>query len=375
MRVALVHDWLTKMRGGERVLHEFVEMFPSADLYTLVHRPGSVSARIEERAIRTSVLDRAPGGRRHFRKFLPLLPWIMGRFRLRGYDLVLSSSHAVAKGVRVDAPTRHLCYCYTPMRYVWDEIDTYLGRGVRRAVAMPLVGALRRWDAASSTPERVHRIVASSRFVADRIRRHWRREASVVHPPVDVDRFRPSGRPDEGYHLLVGAFVAYKREDLAVAAFSRLGRRLVVAGDGPMRRRIQAGAAPNVEFLGWVSDEQLARLYAGCRAVIHPQVEDAGIVALEAQASGRPVIAFAQGGATETVRPLGGGPHPTGVWFDVQEPGSLCDAVERLDASLDAFDPVAIRAHAELFSSARFREKVRVQVDAALESAPQHASA
>lgn len=363
MRVALVHDWLTTMRGGERVLHALAGLFPDADLYTLVHRPGSVSARIEGRRIRTSVIDRLPGGRRHFRKLLPLLPWVMGRFRLDGYDLVLSSSHAVAKAVRWEAPARHVCYCHTPMRYVWDEADAYLGRGLRRAVASPLVAGLRRWDAATSGPSQIHRVLANSRFVADRVRRHWRRDAAVVPPPVDLERFQPSGRPDAGYYLLVGAFVAYKREDVAVEAFARTGRRLLVVGDGPRRRRIASRAPANVEFLGWVDDERLARLYADCRAVVHPHVEDAGIVPLEAQAAGRPVVALGRGGATETVLPLGGAETPTGVWFDRQDAAALAAAVARLEENLDAFDPAAIRRHAERFGIPRFAAEVRRHVD------------
>jgi len=378
MRVALVHDWLTGMRGGERVLDEICGMFPDADLYTLFHVPGSTSARIEARRIVTSPLSRLPGAARHYRKLLPLHPWAIERFALRDYDLVLSTSHAVAKGVRAPRGAIHVCYCFTPMRYVWDQADAYLGRGLRRALATPLVAYLRAFDRRTSTPDRVQRFVAISHCVADRIRRHYGRDAGVVFPPVDVERLRPDpallagGAPDEAY-LLVGGFVPYKREDVAIEAFRRLGRPLLVAGDGPTRSALAAAAPPNVRFLGRVSDDALARLYARCRALVYPQDEDFGIVAVEAQACGRPVIALGRGGAADTVRPLGGsGPGAaTGVFFREQTPEALVEAVRRFEAAepAGAFVPAAIRAHAEGFGPARFRRELRREIDAALSSA------
>jgi len=378
MRVALVHDWLTGMRGGERVLDEICGMFPDADLFTLFHVPGSTSARIEARRIVASPLSRLPGAARHYRKLLPLHPWAIERFDLRGYDLVLSTSHAVAKGVRAPRGAVHVCYCFTPMRYVWDQADAYLGRGLRRALATPLVAYLRAFDRRTSTPDRVQRFVAISHCVADRIRRHYGREASVVFPPVDVERLRPDpallagGAPDEAY-LLVGGFVPYKREDVAIEAFRRLGRRLLVAGDGPTRAALEAGAPPNVRFLGRVSDDALAGLYARCRALVYPQDEDFGIVAVEAQACGRPVIALGRGGATDTVKPLGEG-RPgaaTGVFFRDQTPEALAEAVLRFEAAeaTGTFVPAEIRAHAESFGPARFRRELGREIDAALSDA------
>lgn len=358
MRVALVHDWLTGMRGGERVLDELCVLFPDADLHTLIHVPGTTSARIESRRIFASPLSRLPGAARHYRKLLPLFPWAAGRLHLDGYDLVISTSHAFAKGVRVPPPGRHVCYCFTPIRYVWDQIDAYLGRGARRALAAPLVAALRRWDRRTSTPERIERVIAISETVRERIRRHWGREARVVFPPVDVERIRPDGRPPDAFFLLVGAFVPYKREALAVEAFRGLDARLVVAGDGPLRERIAADAPANVEFRGRVSDAELANLYARCRALVYPQEEDFGIVAVEAQAAGRPVVAYGAGGAAETVRPLGGKNVPTGIHFLEPTARSLADALRLFLREEPGFSPEAIRAHAETFSATRFREKM-----------------
>ena len=373
VRVALVHDWLTGMRGGERVLEELLALAPEADLFTLVHVPGATSAAIEEHPIHTSFLSRLPGIARHYRVFLPLFPAAVERFDLSGYERVISCSHAVAKGVRVPPGAQHLCYCLTPMRYVWDQQDAYLGRGVRRWLSRPLVSYLRRFDCRTSTPDRVHRFVAASRAVRDRIARHYRREARVVHPPVDSERIRPgTGAPSGDYYLLVGGFVPYKREDIAVEAFRRLGRRLVVAGDGPGRRRLQAHAPAHVEFTGRVSEAALLALYQGCRALVHPQEEDFGIVAVEAQAAGRPVIALGRGGALDTVRPLADAPEAgdaTGVFFDRQDPEGLIEAVERFEANEESFDPRVVRRWAEGFGRERFRRELRAEL-ATLDSTP-----
>jgi glycosyltransferase involved in cell wall biosynthesis len=368
VKVVLVHDWLTGMRGGERVLDELAGMFPDAELFTLLHVEGSTSPRIESLPIAASPLGRLPLVARHYRKLLPLFPLAIERLALPPCDLVLSTSHAVAKGVRRPRGAVHLCYCFTPMRYVWDQADAYLGRGLRRAVAAPLAAYLRRWDRRTSGPDRIQRVVAISRTVAERVRRSWGREASVVYPPVAVERFavRPEGPGD--FYLLVGGFVPYKREDLALAAFARLGRPLLVAGDGPARARLEAAASRNVRFLGRVSDAELADLYAGCRALVYPQEEDFGIVPVEAQAAGRPVIALGRGGATETVVPLwdAAGRAPTGVLFEPQAPAALSEAVLRFEAEERRFDSAAIRRHAERFGAERFRRELRAEIDLAL---------
>jgi glycosyltransferase involved in cell wall biosynthesis len=377
MRVALVHDWLTGLRGGERVLDQLCALFPDADLFTLLHVPGTTTQRIEARRIVVSPLARLPGIERHYRKALPLFPWAIGRLRAEGYDLVLSTHHAVAKAIPHPADTPHLCVCFTPMRYVWDQLDAYLGRGARRALAAPLVAYLRRFDVQTSTPDRVTRVVAISHTVAERVRRAWRREARVIHPPVDLERVRPDGRPPDDFYLLVGGFVPYKREDVAIEAVRALGRRLVVVGDGPGRARLARGAPRHVEFTGRIADAELARLYARCRALLHPQEEDFGLVALEAQAAGRPVVALGRGGASETVvacEDLSSAARSTGVLFAQQTPEALAAALRRFEAVEAGFDPARIRAHAERFSPERFRAEIAEEVEATLGAAGREAA-
>jgi len=365
VRVTLVHDWLTGMRGGERILHELALMFPGAALHTLVHVPGSTSPEIEALRVQASPLSSLPGVARHYRKLLPLFPRAVEALALEPCDVVLSTSHAFAKGVVAPAGARHLCYCMTPMRYVWDQIDAYLGRGPKRWLATPLVRYLQRWDQRTSTPERVGRFVAISHTVADRIRRHYGRPAPVVYPPVDVLRFEARKRDPGDAYLLVGGFVPYKNEALALEAFAELGRPLIVAGDGPTRRQLEAHAARNVRFVGRVNDAELAELMSHARALIYPQLEDFGIIAVEAQAAGCPVIALGQGGACETVVPLGapGVREPTGVWFDEPQAESLARAVRAFENAESAFDPKALRSHARRFDNARFRSEIRAQID------------
>ncbi len=368
MRVALVHDWLTGMRGGERCLEVFCELFPDADLYTLLHVPGSVSPVIERRRIVTSFIQRLPGAHRRYRHYLPLFPAAVSRFDLRGYDLVISSSHCVAKGARPAPGSLHVCYCHTPMRYVWDRYEDYFGPGAPplvRALMPPVAAALRRWDRAAS--RRVHAFAANSRHVAGRIARCYGRAAEVIHPPVDVERFAPAEGDPGDYYLVVSALVPYKRIDLAVRAAGRLGRRLLVVGTGPEAPRLRRLAGPTVEFLGWRPDAEVARLYAGCRALLFPGVEDFGIAPLEAMASGRPVVAFAAGGALETVVPPGGEEVPTGILFAEQTEEALVEAMQRLEAEADRFEPKALRAHAEQFDRARFAARIAAFVTEQLE--------
>ena len=367
--VALVHDWLTGMRGGERCLEVFAELFPAADLYTLLHVPGSVSPAIESRRIVTSFIQRLPQAERRYRHYLPLFPAAVRAFDLSGYDLVLSSSHAVAKGVRVPPGALHVCYCFTPMRYVWDLYDDYFGARASLAarLTMPPVAAwLRRWD--RRTAAGVHHFVAISRFVADRIRRAYGREADVIYPPVDVSRFRVDEGPGE-FYLVVSALTPYKRVDLAVEACNRLGRRLLVVGSGPEEPRLRALAGPTVELLGWRDDAQIAELYARCRALLFPPLEDFGITPLEAMAAGRPVIAFGEGGARETVVGLGEGEPPTGLFFARQRVEDLTEAIRRFEASAPQFEPKALRRRAEAFDRPLFRERVHAYLRARVEAA------
>jgi glycosyltransferase involved in cell wall biosynthesis len=366
MRVALVHDWLTGMRGGERCLEVFGELFPEADLFTLLHVPGSVAASIEQRRIVTSFIQRLPRARGAYRYYLPLFPAAIDRFDLRGYDLILSSSHAVAKSVRVPPGALHVCYCFTPMRYVWDLYGDYFGQragGLSRTL-MPAVAAwLRRWD--RRTAARVHHFVAISDFVADRIQRAYGRSADVIYPPVDVARFHIEEAPED-FYLVVSALTPYKRIDLAVEAAVRLDRRLLVVGTGPEASRLRALGGPRVEFLGWRDDRDVAELYARCRALIFPSVEDFGITPLEAMASGRPVIALGQGGALETVVPPGRGSPPTGLFFERQTASAVIDAIQEFERDPGRFESKALRRRAEMFDRPIFVERVSRYLDAKL---------
>lgn len=356
MRVALVHDWLTGMRGGERCLEVFCELFPDADLFTLLHVPGSVAPVIERRRIVTSFVQRLPGAATRYRHYLPLFPRAVEAFDLRGYDLVISTSHCVAKGARPAPGALHLCYCFTPMRYVWDLYGEYFGRGLlTRALMPPVAAALRAWD--RKTSARVGHFAGISGFVADRIRRCYGREAEVIYPPVDVSRYELADDREGDYYLVVSALVPYKRVDLAIAAAGRLGRRLLVVGAGPESARLAKMAGPGVEFLGWRSDDEIARLYRGCRALLFPGLEDFGIVPLEAMAAGRPVIAYGAGGALETVVPLGGDEPATGVFFAEQTVEALVGAMREFETAADRFVPKALRARAEAFDRPRFAER------------------
>ena len=356
-RVALVHDWLTGMRGGEKVLDAVAELFPEATLHTLVHVPGSVAPRIEQLGPRRSVLGWLPGVHAYYRQLLPLFPFAVEQFDVDRADLVISTSHCAAKSVVAPGRARHLCYCFTPMRYAWDQFDAYFGAsrlGPGSRLMRPALGALARWDA--STAGRPDRYVAISQYVADRIRRYYNRVPAVVYPPVDTEFYRPAAPvADEGYYLVVSALVPYKRVDVAIDACRLAGRPLKVVGHGPERRRLEALGGAHVEFLGGVSDEDVRRLYQGARAVLLPGEEDFGIVPVEAQACGRPVIALARGGTRETV--LDG---ETGVLVEESSAAAFADGVRRLEQV--AIDPGRVRTHAVQFSRARFLEQLMQQV-------------
>ena len=371
IRIALVHDWLTGMRGGEKCLEALCELYPEAALFTLIHNPGSVSPVIEGMEIHTSFVHKIPFAARHYRNLLPLFPAAIERFDMRGYDLVISSSHCVAKGAVPGPGSLHVCYCHTPMRYIWSMYDAYFGpgRGGRLASAvMPqLAKRLRRWDISSNT--RVNRFVANSENVAGRIRKFYGREAVVIHPPVDTASTRLSAKSD-GYYLIVSAFAPYKRIDLAIQAFNELGRKLVIVGTGQDEKPLKSMAGPEIEFAGWADARTLDSLYAGCRALIFPGEEDFGIVPLEAQCYGKPVIAYGAGGVLETVK--GAWPdqgaeqgRPTGVFFRKQTAQDLKQAV-LFSESMD-FDPAQIRENALRFDKNVFKDKMRLFIQKSLE--------
>ena len=364
-RVALVHDWLTGMRGGEKVLERLCGLYPDADVFTLVWRKGSVSPAIERHAITTSFLQRLPAAARLYRWYLPLFPAAIESFDLEGYDAVISTSHAVAKGVRTPPGAFHLSYVFTPMRYIWELEREYFPPGrfpwPLGAYVRGVCARLRAWDV--RTAARPHVMLADSAHVAERIARHWGRRAEVLYPPVDLARFSPA-HAERAYDLLAGAFAPYKRADLAIEACRRLGRRLVVVGSGQEEAKLRRLAGDGTEFRGWVTDAEMARLYAGARALLFPGEEDFGIVPLEAMASGCPVVAFARGGALETVgrdappadvaRAAAGQVTavPNGVLFGAQTVDALCDALRLLDTL--RLDPAALRAAAGPFAPELF---------------------
>ena len=363
--VALVHDWLTGMRGGEKVLEAMCEIWPDADVYTLLHIPGKLSPAIEAMNIRTSFIQNLPLAASKYRNYLPLFPTAIEGFDLREYDLVLSTSHCVAKGVITAPHTCHISYLHTPMRYVWDLYDDYFGPQrvrsvVKRALIRLFAGYLRLWDAASAN--RVDLYLCNSGFVAKRIAKYYRREATVINPPVDVERYRPGDKVGD-YYLIVSAMAPYKRLDLAVEAAARKGFKLKVVGIGEDMKVLQSMAGSKVEFLGWRSGEELTKLYRGCKAFLFPGQEDFGITPVESQACGRPVIAYASGGALETVRGVFPGeeirPDVTGVFFRRQTVESLVEAVEFYEANADSFDPVRLHEHALGFGKDVFKQKIK----------------
>src|SRR3954447_10926148 len=312
LRVALVHDWLTGMRGGEKCLEVLCRAFPDATLHTLIHRRGALSPAIEAMTIRTSPLQRVPGVFRHYRRLLPLMPLATRAWKPGPVDLVISLSHCVAKAVRVPRGVPHVCYCFTPMRYAWQGRDAYLDgwadRPFRRALAVQLLNGLRRWDRA--TAARVTHFVAISETVRERIARSYGRESRVIPPPVDTSFYTPGGMRREDYYLCVSALVPYKRVEHAVTACSLTGRPLVVIGEGPERAHLQRVAGPSVRFLGWQPDEVIRAHYRRCKALLFPGEEDFGIVPVEALACGAPALALGRGGAAETVDDSVGRTYP-----------------------------------------------------------------
>jgi glycosyltransferase involved in cell wall biosynthesis len=367
MRIAIVHDWLTGMRGGEKVLSLLCRLLPRADLYTLIHVPGSCDRRIEAMPIRTSVLDDLPGGRRWFRLLLPALPLVIERFDLSEYDLVVSSSHCVAKGVVRSPRAAHLCYCHTPMRYAWHHGRDYeASLGPAGAALRLLRPYLCAWDRRSAS--HVDRFVANSRNVAGRIRRCYGRPARVVYPPIDTGFFTPAPVAREDFYLIVSALTPYKRVEQAVEAFGNLGRPLRVIGGGPLLGRLCRRAPRNVTLLGRQDDEAVRQGYRRCRALVHPQEEDFGLTPLEAMACGAPVIAYGAGGALETVLDAPGEEAlgPTGALYTPQTAEALATAVRQFEDEESRFDPGRLSAWARRFDEEGFLRQMREEIEALL---------
>jgi glycosyltransferase involved in cell wall biosynthesis len=377
MKVALVHDWLTGMRGGERCLEVLCELFPEANIFTLLHVKGTVSSTIENHAIQTSFIQHLPLSSQWYRNYLPLFPLAIQLFDLRGYDLVISTSHCVAKGIRVPKGTYHLAYIFTPMRYIWDQFEVYFSTdgmmSFLQRKAMRLIQPwLQRWDRSSNN--QVNTLVAISQHVAARITLYWNRRSLVVYPPVNWAAYSPSYEHD-GSYLMVTSLVPYKRVDLAIKAANKLGFTLKIIGTGPEMKRLTGLGGSSVELLGWQPDHVVSEHLARCKALLFPGEEDFGIVPLEAMSCGKPVIAYGKGGALETVIPL----NPpadrmighstadrksqavasTGVFFYEPNVESLIEAIQLFETREDCFDAMSIRQHAAPFDRIHFKQRIQ----------------
>jgi glycosyltransferase involved in cell wall biosynthesis len=365
-RVAIVHDWLTGMRGGEKVLEAICELYPDATLHTLVRIPGSVTPQIERHRVKSSAVQWLPDAGRFYRHYLPLFPTAVELIDLDGYDLVISSSHCAVKSVIRSGRATHVCYCHSPMRYAWDQFPAYFGPdqvgAFRSALLRPVLAAMARWDAA--TAGRVDRFLANSQYVAGRIRRYYNRGSAIVYPPVDTVFYRPAAETDAGQRanpsfLVVSALVPYKRVETAIEACRLAGARLTIVGRGPEEARLRQLARRDVEFLGWLSNEEIRDLYRRSTAVLLPGREDFGMVPVEAQACGTPVVALRQGGACETVVE-----GVSGVLVTDGSPAGFAEGLARIGAL--SLDPAAIRANAERFSRERFMIDFRSAVSDAI---------
>jgi len=347
-----VTDWLTTFGGAERVLSQLHVLYPDAPIYASVFDRRGLPRETDGWDLRSTVLQRLPGAKRYSRALLPFMPAAFARLELAAYDCVISTSSAFSKNLSTRAGVPNVCYCFTPPRYLWDLRDAY-APGLAGRVSAPAVRWLRTRDQAAAA--RVTRFLAISQTVAERIRRIYDRDCKVIYPPVEVDRIAPTGSAPEDFYLVVSRLVGYKRVDLAVQACSRTGRRLVVVGAGPDLGRLRRMAGPTVEFSGALADGEVAELYARCRAFLFPGIEDFGIAPVEAQAAGRPVIAFGLGGATETV--VDG---VTGLFFHEQSVAALTAAMERSEQM--EFDTASCRANARRFDAGLFRSRIAAEI-------------
>lgn len=355
MRVALIHDHLAQDGGAEKVLKVFTELFPDAPIYTLLYEKENADKNFKDKHIETSIIQRLPGGIKHYKWYLPFMPLAVEFFDLSSYDLVISDASAFAKGVITSTETLHICYCHTPTRYLWSDSHQYIkelgyNKYFKKLISL-LLSYLRIWDRAAA--DRVDCYIANSNFISRRIKKYYQRESKVIYPPVETDKFHVSDRISD-YFLIGGRLAPYKRVDIVVEAFKKTGQKLKIFGDGidlPRLKKI-AGDAANIEFLGRIDDKQRTELYSKCLAFINPQEEDFGITVVEAMASGRPVIALDRGGAKETV--IKG---VTGEFFHEQTAESLVSALKRFDVA--RYDAQTIRSHAEKFGRERFKQEIK----------------
>ncbi|HOW58872.1 MAG TPA: glycosyltransferase [Candidatus Omnitrophota bacterium] len=353
MKVALVHDWLIHMRGGEKVLDGLAELYPDATIYTLFHDKKKLTENLQRHTIRSSFLQYFPGIKHYYRWLLPILPWVIQTLKISEADLVISSSHCVAKAIKIPEKTYHICYCHTPMRYLWGFQDVYFSRYwfPVRLLIRAVFHFLKKTDLKSN--QRVDLFVANSQFIRERIKNVYQRESVVVHPPLDTDFFKSDG-DRENYYLAVSHFVPYKRIDVVIKAFNTLERKLLIVGSGPLESRYKELRKSNqIFFLGGISDQALRKAYSGAKALIFPAEEDFGIVPLESQVCGTPVIAFRKGGALETVK--------SGVFFDEQTPEAVREAVIRFEA--ESFDSAEVSKKVQVFSRRHFLDNMRQTIE------------
>jgi glycosyltransferase involved in cell wall biosynthesis len=355
MKVALIHDHLAQDGGAEKVLKVFSEMFPEAPIYTLLYEKKNADKYFKDKKIETSVIQKLPGGVKHYQWYMPFMPMAVEFFDLKNYDLVISDASAFAKGVITAPDTLHICYCHTPTRYLWSDTHQYINelrynKYFKKVISLVL-NYVRVWDRVAA--DRVDKFIANSKTVQRRIAKYYKADSTVIYPPVSIDKFSISEN-QEDYFLIGGRLAPYKRVDIVIEAFKKLDKKLKIFGGGVDMERLKkiAGSSKNIEFLGRVSDEEMAELYRKCQAFINPQEEDFGITVIEAMASGRPVIAFRKGGATETV--IDG---KTGIFFNKQTPESLIEAVNKFDSN--NFNPNEIRKHAEQYGVERFKREIR----------------
>ena len=370
LRIALVHDWLTGIRGGEKCLEVACLLWPDSELLTLLRSQVRLPPAIEHLPITTSFLQRLPAVGRYYRYLLPLMPAAIESFRLANVEAVLSFSHCVAKAIRPPHGVPHICYCFTPMRYAWELREAYFPRrrGFRSWMVHRLLDQLQDWD--RRTASRVTHFIAISDTVRQRIQRCYGRSSVVIYPPVATDFYTPAKVRREDYYLVVSAFAPYKRIDLAIEACSRLKRHLLVIGTGQQEKCLRRLAGPTVVFAGWQSDEVIRHHLRRCRALLFPGEEDFGIVPIEANACGTPVICLGRGGTAETILPLGQSAHPTGVWFEDQSVDDVIDAIRRFEANLTEFDPAACRRQALRFARSRFVNELRGYVESVVLGEP-----
>ena len=351
--VVLVHDWLNGMRGGEKVLQAITEVFPLAKIFTLVLEKEKISPQLRQKQIIPSFIQKMPFGKSKYRHYLPLFPRAIEKFDLADFDLVISTSHCVAKGVKVPPDTLHICYCFSPMRYAWLFYEDYFGENkIKKIVYKPILNKLRKWDFESCS--RVHHFLAISRNVADRIKKYYRRESEVIYPPIDTDFFTPSPA-EEDFYLIVSALVPYKKIDIAIQAFNSMKLPLRIIGQGPEFKKLKSIASGWITFYGWLSDEEVRENYRRCKALIFPGEEDFGLTPVEAQACGKPVIAYRKGGVLESV--IDG---KTGLFFCEHTKQSLIDAVKKFQSL--SFDKETIRKNSLRFNHEAFKANFKKYV-------------